>query len=140
MPQSISVSDDEFSAWKKFPAIVQNDPCFSAFRDEIEGNLLAIYISIISNLLHFFAIFSAKVGEISVQNELLQPQVEKVLTKRATTKFDWMKPIIFVMIWAFAAWHLLTVKEKNLPKYDVLVHFNQPISKFNLNALFNCCH
>lgn len=107
----------------------------------LKVNLFAIYIYVIS-ILRFVSSFFviAKVEEITVKNELLQPQVEKFSMKRVTTKFDWMKSIVFVMIWAFVAWHLLTVKEKNLPKYDVLVHSNQTTSKFNLIALFNCCH
>lgn len=43
---------------------------------------------------------------------------------------------MFVVIWIFVAWHLLTVKEKKLPKYDVLIHSNEFKCKYDLLNLY----
>lgn len=66
---------------------------------------------------------------MGARNELLQPQSEKTSIEERTSKLIWIKSIMFTVLWAFVAWQLLTIKEKNVPKYDVFVDSNQTISK-----------
>lgn len=74
--------------------------------------------------------------EYTAQNELLKSQIIGETTdtadKNTSGQFTIVKHIVFAMIWAFVAWHLLIVKEKNLPKYDIVVNFNQTKSKFDI--------
>lgn len=38
MTDSIVIDDDLLSVWSKFPKSIRNDPCFLAFREELEVN------------------------------------------------------------------------------------------------------
>lgn len=42
-------------------------------------------------------------------------------TKSTTSTFDLIKYIAFTAIWVFVAWNLLTIKEKNLTRRDVVI-------------------
>lgn len=76
----------------------------------------------------------------TVQNELLKPQTidetQDSADKNGQNKFAMVKHIVFAIIWAFVAWNLLIVKEKNLPKYDIVANFNQTKSKFDFQVTF----
>lgn len=135
MTDSITIDDDILSVWSKFPASIRNDPCFSAFRDEFEGangksfDMLIDSIKFVLKTIAFF--YTAE--SCTVRNELLKPQTidetKAAADQNGQSKFTVVKHIAFTLVWAFVAWHLLTVKEKNLPKYDVVAKFNQTKSE-----------
>lgn len=79
--------------------------------------------------------FSNTAEAFTAQNELLEPQTiaetRDSVDKSGSSNFTTVKHIVFAMIWAFVAWNLLIVKEKNLPKYDVVVNSNQTKSKID---------
>lgn len=58
MTESITIDDDIFSVWSKFPTSIRNDPCFSAFREEFEwasGKSFVIFIDSIEFVLKTIA-------------------------------------------------------------------------------------
>lgn len=95
-------------------------------------NQLICFIDSIEFVFETFAFFYTA-ESCTVQNELLKPQIigetNELADRNGKSNFTVVKHIVFTMIWAFVAWHLLTVKEKNLPKYDVVANFNQTKSK-----------
>lgn len=143
MTDSIAIDDNVISVWKKFPTSIRNDPCFAAFREEIEADHGNIQDKFHSTLL----IFCPKINSLqfdtteayTAQNELLKCQntdgIKDGADQNGSSQFTTIKHIAFAMIWAFVAWHLLTVKEKNLPKYNIAVDFNQTKSK---HLTFKC--
>lgn len=135
MTDSITIDDDILSVWSKFPASIRNDPCFGAFREEFEGangKPFHIFIDSIEFVLKSIA-FLYTADSCTVKNELLKPQTidetEAAADQNGQSKFTVVKHVGFALVWAFVAWQLLTVKEKNLPKYDVIAKFNQTKSK-----------
>lgn len=77
----------------------------------------------------------------TAQNELLKSQrndeSEDAAQPNGSSHFTVIKHIVFASIWAFVAWNLLTVKEKNLSKYDIAVDFNQTKRKFIFRMSFD---
>lgn len=52
MPNSTPINTDAILAWRNFPASIQSDPCFSAFREEFDsahGNVGILFINFIRN-------------------------------------------------------------------------------------------
>lgn len=142
MTDSIANDDDILSVWSKFPKSIRNDPCFSAFREEFEsanGNLLETFIDFIRFFLKIVAFFHTA-DAFTVKNELLKPQnigeIQGSADGNGQNKFTVVKHLVFIMIWSFVAWHLLTVKEKNLPKYDIVANNNQTKSKSDFQMTF----
>lgn len=136
MTDSITIDDDIHSVWSKFPTSIRNDPCFSAVREEFEranGKSYDYNTLIQSNFCFKPLLFPYTADAFTAQNELLSPQTIGETQASAggsgQSNFTVMKHMIFALVWAFVAWHLLTVKEKNLPKFDIVANFNQTKSK-----------
>lgn len=78
---------------------------------------------------------------MTVQNDLLQSRADekadavKETAKNNHNNFKQIKYIVFSAIWMFVAWNLLTVKEKNLIKRDILVHSNGTKGKIFYNKI-----
>lgn len=70
----------------------------------------------------------------SAGNELLQQKIDVMFDSKRVSKFNLIKYIVFSVIWAFVAWHMLTIKEKNLSKYDVVLEINETKCKLALLA------
>lgn len=143
MTDSIAIDDDIILVWNKFPTSIRNDPCLSVFREEFEGahgNSLDryfhwLYWIFVCNFRFFYA-----AETFTAQNELLKPQIvgetKDSADRTGQSKFSIAKQIAFALIWAFVAWHLLTVKEKNLPKRDIVLNSNQTKSKCDFQMPF----
>lgn len=76
-----------------------------------------------------FPIYSLESDAFSPNGELLHQKVETRPERKAMSKFDLIKYIVFSAIWVFVAWHLLTVKEKNLTEYEIVLEPNKTKGK-----------
>ncbi|XP_055295146.1 P protein-like [Sitodiplosis mosellana] len=108
MFESTTIASEEISLWQNLPSPVQDDVCFSAFRDQVQKEkTLAIDVD-------------GSVGDEKLLMETRTESKEKIETMKKKGKSKW-KYVIFFAIWLMSAWHLLTVKEKILIKHDILM-------------------
>ncbi|XP_055326081.1 uncharacterized protein LOC129579919 [Sitodiplosis mosellana] len=101
MSHSAEISEDALLTWQKFPTQIRNDWIFTAFREEFDR--------------------IQETDTFSAKGELLHQKDGKKVESKTMNKFDLMKYIVFSAIWVFIAWNLLTVKEKNLTEYEIVL-------------------
>ncbi|XP_031624737.1 P protein-like isoform X2 [Contarinia nasturtii] len=105
MSHTNGMCDEALLAWQQFPEAIRNDPILFEYREELQ---------------HI-----QETGASSVQTELLHSKNGKNTETSAQGSVNLIKYIIFAVLWAFMAYQLLTVQEKNLTRYDIVVQPNK---------------
>lgn len=102
MQQFGEISEAELLQWQKFPDFIRNDRCFSSFQLEAK---------------HQFDEKASLVGHKENAGSTGDPNHTCCTT---------LKHLLFAFVWIIAAWHLLTVKEKALRKFDIAINAQHP--------------
>lgn len=102
MRQCDEISEAELLQWEKFPSFIRNDRCFSSYQTKTKNN---------------FDEESSLVGEN-----------QNVIFSSSSSYTNWtsLKHFLFAAVWVIAAWHLLTVEEKTLSKFDIAINAKHP--------------
>lgn len=95
MRQSGEISEAELLQWEKLPDFIRNDGCFSTFQAEAK---------------HLTGESTCLVGDNAEKKSI-----------SSFSPWNTIKQILFALVWIIGAWHLLTVKERVLHKFDVSI-------------------